>query len=157
MTRINDDGRAFLRRTTATYDLVVFALPDSLTLVSTTANLRLESFLFTTQAFAEVRSHLAPDGVFVLYNYYQAPWLPAKIAGMLQQSFASQPIARLYGGAAATLAIGPGIDAVAGHPPGDRVDAIDLAAAPQAATDDWPFLYLVESLRSRPTTSWRSL
>ena len=35
VTRINDDGRAFLRRTTESYDLVIFALPDSLTLVNT--------------------------------------------------------------------------------------------------------------------------
>ena len=33
------------------YDLIIFALPDSLTLVSSTANIRLESFLFTEQAF----------------------------------------------------------------------------------------------------------
>ena len=29
-----DDGRAFLERTHATYDVILFALPDSLTLVS---------------------------------------------------------------------------------------------------------------------------
>ncbi len=144
ITQVNDDGRAFLRRTTSTYDLVIFALPDSLTLVSTSANLRLESFLFTVQAFQEVRSHLASNGVFVLYNYYRDDWLPTKIAGMLQDAFGTQPIAKLYGGAAATLAVGPGIDAVAGHPPGGTVDAINLANAPQAATDDWPFLYLVQ-------------
>jgi SAM-dependent methyltransferase len=144
VTRINDDGRAFIRRTKDQYDLVVFALPDSLTLVSTSANLRLESFLFTREAFAEVRDRLAPGGVFVLYNYYRQDWLPAKIGGMLQESFGTAPIARLYGEAAATLAIGPGIDAVDGQPPGDQVDAIDLSHAPQAATDDWPFLYLIE-------------
>lgn len=142
--RINDDGRAFLRRTTDSYDLVIFALPDSLTLVSTSANLRLESFLFTTEAFGEVRDRLAPGGVFVLYNFYRQDWLPAKIAGMLQEAFGSQPIARLYGGAAATLAVGPAVDEVAGKPPGAPVDRLDLGAAPAPATDDWPFLYLVE-------------
>jgi hypothetical protein len=142
VTRINNDGRAFLKRATETYDLIVFALPDSLTLVSTTANLRLESFLFTTESFGEVRSHLAPGGIFVLYNYYQAPWLPAKIAGMLQETFGSAPIVRLYGGSAATLAAGPGVDAVGGRPPGDRVDSLSLVSAPPPATDDWPFLYL---------------
>ena len=144
VTRINDDGRAFIRRTQGDYDLVVFALPDSLTLVSTSANLRLESFLFTREAFAEVRDRLAPGGMFVLYNYYRSDWLPAKIGGMLQESFGSAPIARLYGGAAATLAVGPGIDAVSGQPPGDQIDALDLSNAPEAATDDWPFLYLIE-------------
>ena len=83
VTRYENDGRAFLRGTDKKYDLVIFALPDSLTLVSTTANIRLESFLFTQQAFESVRDHLSADGVFVLYNYYREEWLIAKIATML--------------------------------------------------------------------------
>jgi SAM-dependent methyltransferase len=143
--RINDDGRAFIRRSTDQYDLVIFALPDSLTLVSTSANLRLESFLFTTEAFDEVRDRLAPDGIFVLYNFYREDWLPQKIARMLEESFESPPMVRLYGSTAATLAAGPLVDSLAGGaPPGEGVDAIDTSAAPSAATDDWPFLYLKE-------------
>jgi IMP cyclohydrolase len=146
--RYVDDGRAFVQRATGRYDLVIFALPDSLTLVSTSANLRLESFLFTTQAFGSVRDHLAPGGIFVLYNYYREPWLVQKMAGMLQSSFGSPPIVRLYpelGSTAATLAAGPGIAALGGAaPPGDHTDAIDTAGAPRPATDDWPFLYLRE-------------
>lgn len=142
---INDDGRSFLRQTGASYDLVVFALPDSLTLVSTSANLRLESFLFTREAFSEVRQHLAPDGVFVLYNYYRDAWLPQKIAGMLNEAFGSPPLVRLHDATTATLAAGPAVAALNGEPPpGDRADPVDLASAPRAATDDWPFLYLIE-------------
>jgi hypothetical protein len=143
VTRVNDDGRAFLRRSTAEYDLVIFALPDSLTLVSTSANLRLESFLFTSEAFTDVRERLAPDGVFVLYNFYREDWLPQKIAAMLEGSFGGPPIIRQYGSSAATLAAGPLIDSLnGGAPPGEPVDSIDLASAPIVATDDWPFLYL---------------
>ena len=142
VTRINDDGRAFIRRTQNKYDLMIFALPDSLTLVSTSANLRLESFLFTREAFTEVRDRLAPGGVFVLYNYYFSDWLPAKIGRMLQEAFGTAPIIRFYGGTAATLGVGPGFDD--GGPLGDTVDSFDFAQAPQAATDDWPFLYLIE-------------
>jgi hypothetical protein len=143
VTRIVDDGRAFLRRSGDRYDLVVFALPDSLTLVSTSANVRLESFLFTVEAFGEVRSHLAADGVFVLYNYYREDWLPEKIARMLRTAFRSSPIVRLHGRGAATLAAGPLVAALDGRPPpGDDIDVVDVDAAPQAATDDWPFLYL---------------
>ena len=143
VTRINDDGRAFLRRSTAEYDLVIFALPDSLTLVSTSANLRLESFLFTSEAFDEVRDRLGPDGVFVLYNFYREDWLPQKIAAMLEDSFDGAPIVRQHGGTAATLAAGPLIDSLNGaSPPGEGSDPIDLMGAPAPATDDWPFLYL---------------
>ena len=58
--RYINDGRAFLRTTDKKYDLVVFALPDSLTLVSQAANVRLESFLFTEQAFAVGRATTSP-------------------------------------------------------------------------------------------------
>ena len=89
---IVDDGRAFLRRTQATYDLVLYALPDSLTLVSGQANLRLESYLFTEESLAEVRDVLEPDGVFAMYNLYREPWLVARLAEMLERSFGVEPI-----------------------------------------------------------------
>jgi hypothetical protein len=145
VTAIENDGRAYLRGTDKTYDLVIFALPDSLTLVSSTANIRLESFLFTKEAFESVRDHMAPDGVFVLYNYYREPWLVAKIGAMLNDAFGTTPIVRLYGNTQAVLADGPAIAALAGGPPpGDVVDAIPVVGSPtpKEATDDWPFLYL---------------
>jgi len=141
--RVIDDGRAFLRRSTDEYDLVIFALPDSLTLVSTSANLRLESYLFTSEAFDEVRARLSPDGVFVLYNFYREDWLPQKIAVMLEDSFGSPPIVRQYEALALTFAAGPLIAALdGGSPPGEGAERLDLTGAPAAATDDWPFLYL---------------
>jgi Spermine/spermidine synthase domain len=93
-----DDGRAFLRNSTDKYDLIIFALPDSLTLTSQFASLRLESFLFTLESFREGRDHLTPDGVMVLYNYYRDPWLLRKLAGMLETEFGTPPYAISYGG-----------------------------------------------------------
>ena len=145
VTRYENDGRAFLRGTDKKYDLVIFALPDSLTLVSSTANIRLESFLFTDQAFESVREHLAPDGVFVLYNYYREEWLIAKIATMLDQAFDSPPILKMFDARKAIFAAGPLIDALGGGPPpGDTIDAVPNVGdpVPKPATDDWPFLYL---------------
>ena len=145
VTRHENDGRAFLRGTDKRYDLVIFALPDSLTLVSTTANIRLESFLFTEEAFASVRDHLTDDGVFVLYNYYREEWLIAKMAGMLDATFDSPPIVQLYEAHKGIFAAGPLIDALGGGPPpGDTIGEVPDAGLPEprAATDDWPFLYL---------------
>jgi hypothetical protein len=137
-----DDGRAFLRSSSERYDLIVFALPDSLTLVSTSANVRLESFLFTREAFTSARDHLTPDGVFVLYNYYRQPWLLAKIAGMLADVFATPPLVRQYDaaiGSAAVLAASAAVLPVSG-----QASLIASNEPPPAATDDWPFLYLRE-------------
>jgi hypothetical protein len=146
VSRYENDGRAFLRGTDKKYDLVIFALPDSLTLVSSTANIRLESFLFTDQAFESVRDHLAPNGVFVVYNYYRDNWLIAKIASMLEAAFDSHPIIRLYDAHKAIFAVGPMIAALDGNPPpGDGIDVVpDPGPGPdlKPASDDWPFLYL---------------
>ena len=145
VTRIVNDGRAFLRTTDQRYDLVVFALPDSLTLVSTTANVRLESFLFTEEAFASVRDHLTDDGVFVLYNYYREDWLITKLSDMLAETFGSPPLLQTYDSRKAAIAAGPLVTALGGGPPpGDAVDPVPEVGepTPRAASDDWPFLYL---------------
>jgi predicted membrane-bound spermidine synthase len=138
-----DDGRAFLRSSQDRYDLIVFALPDSLTLVSTSANVRLESFLFTREAFVSARDHLTPNGVFVLYNYYRQPWLLAKIEGMLADVFQTDPLVRQYDapiGSAAVLAASPTDLPVSGQ--ASLLDPASPSERPAAATDDWPFLYL---------------
>jgi SAM-dependent methyltransferase len=142
--RIVDDGRAFLDRTAATYDLIVFALPDSLTLVTGQSALRLESFLFTREAFVAARDHLAPGGVFAMYNYYREQWLADRLAGTLNDVFEGPPCIDL--GTDNTNDVGrksifvDGVDrgsfrcSTTWSPDGRPVVA--------AATDDRPFLYL---------------
>jgi SAM-dependent methyltransferase len=93
-----DDGRSFLRKTTDKFDLIIFALPDSLTLTSQFSSLRLESFLFTEESFKEARARLTPDGAIVLYNYYRQDWLLRKLAGMLETGFGRPPYVVSYGG-----------------------------------------------------------
>ena len=53
-----DDGRSFVRKTQQKYDLVIYALVDSLVLHSGYSSLRLESFLFTQQAFEDIAARL---------------------------------------------------------------------------------------------------
>jgi hypothetical protein len=118
-----DDGRAFLRRSREQYDLIIFALPDSLTLTSQFASLRLESFLFTEEAFQEARARLAPGGALVLYNFYRETWLLRKLAGMLETTFDAPPYVVSYGGwgRAAVLIAGPRLsDSLPARPDLDR-------------------------------------
>jgi len=89
--RIIDDGRAYLERTNQTYDLIIFALPDSLTLLAGQSALRLESYLFTEQAFEAARDHLAPGGSFAMYNFYREQWLADRLAGTLNGVFQNPP------------------------------------------------------------------
>ena len=82
-----DDGRNFLRSTDRQYDLIVYALVDSLVLHSGYSNIRLESFLFTRQAFEDVRRRLKPNGTFVIYNYFRQGWLAARLKNGLDEVF----------------------------------------------------------------------
>jgi spermidine synthase len=84
-----DDGRNFLRASERKYDLIVYALVDSLVLHSGYSNIRLESFLFTQQAFEDVRRHLKPNGTFVIYNYFRQGWLAARLQKGLDDVFGS--------------------------------------------------------------------
>ncbi len=84
-----DDGRNFLRSTDRKYDLIVYALVDSLVLHSGYSNIRLESFLFTRQTFEDIRRHLKPSGTFVIYNYFRQGWLAARLQKGLDEVFGS--------------------------------------------------------------------
>jgi hypothetical protein len=140
-----NDGRAYLRTDGQTYDLIIFALPDSLTLVSTTANLRLESYLFSEEAFASARDHLSADGVFVLYNFYRQPWLLDKVAGMLTGVFGAPPdISEFSGGIGSAAVLMSGRDIGRSGEGAATASSIAPSTAPAPATDDWPFLYLRE-------------
>ncbi|MFE6618215.1 spermidine synthase [Streptomyces sp. NPDC057740] len=139
-----DDGRAFLERTNAKYDLIILALPDSLTLVSGASNLRLESYLFTREAFEAARDHLAPDGAFAMYNYYRKAWLVDRFAGELDHLYGHAPCMTTFKRNAAVL--------VAGMTPADQsCQQIwqPSGPVPASATDDHPFPYLLH--RGIPT------
>ena len=81
------DGRNYLRATTRQYDLIVYALVDSLVLHSSYSNIRLESYLFTTEAFADIQKRLKPGGLFVMYNYFRQGWIVSRLNAMLEQTF----------------------------------------------------------------------
>jgi SAM-dependent methyltransferase len=137
-----DDGRAFLQRTTARYDLILFALPDSLTLVSGNSSLRLESYLFTREAISTARSHLAPGGAFAMYNSYRKTWLVDRYGETLDQVFGHAPCVDSVGGGNRQAAL------VIGLTPADQsCDAVWRPATspvPVPATDDHPFPYLYQ-------------
>ena len=151
---VNDDGRVFLRNTREKFDLIIFALPDSLTLTSSIANLRLESFLFTQDSLATARTALTPDGVLVLYNYYREPWLIEKLAGMVSRTFGQDSFVSTYGGRGrgAVIINGPRIAPLqlpryTERAPADEElhvtgEGLMRETDRAPATDDWPFVYL---------------
>ncbi len=87
-----NDGRSFLRTTERQYDLIVYALLDSLVLHTGYSNIRLESYLFTREALADVRRRLKPGGLFVMYNYFRQGWIIARLRQGLAEAFEAEPL-----------------------------------------------------------------
>lgn len=133
-----DDGRAFLQDTSRKYNLILLALPDSLTALAGQSALRLENYLFTSQAMEVARAHLAPGGTFTMYNYYE-PFLLNRYATTVDDVFGSRPCVdlgnTLAGRQQAVLTV-----ARAGPTPNCTTPWEGRALTP--ATDDWPFPYL---------------
>jgi hypothetical protein len=138
-----NDGRAFLEQSHSTYDLILFALPDSLVLVSGASAIRLESYLFTKEAVVAARDHLAPGGGFAMYNYYREDRLIDRLAGTVADVFGHDPCVDRVGSGGGQAVIAAGLTA------GDQSCAQDqppLAAERTApATDDRPFVYFFGS------------
>lgn len=89
---INNDGRSFLRSSNEKFDMIIYGLVDSLTLMSSFSSVRLENYLFTLDAFEDVKRHLKPDGVFVMYNFFRLNWLTARLYDMLARVFGEEPV-----------------------------------------------------------------
>jgi tRNA1(Val) A37 N6-methylase TrmN6 len=134
------DGRAFLERTGDKYDLILFALPDSLTLVSGASSLRLESYLFTEEAMRAARAHLKPTGTFSMYNYYRESWLVDRLAWTVQSAFGHKPCVDVVSTAGQQAVITAGATASAQRCAGEWAGA--AAGTPPPTGDDRPFLYL---------------
>lgn len=154
---VSDDARHFLRTTERSYDLVVFALIDSLTLQSSFSSVRLESYMFTEESFRAVRDHLKPNGVLVIYNYFRERWLVDRIANIAAKAFGEEPRVHVHEKNAflAVMMVGPRVQTLPADPPiPDRVLAYGQGRdrSPSrvfrrdttvvSATDDWPFLYM---------------
>jgi hypothetical protein len=134
-----DDGRAFLEQSHTKYNLIIFALPDSLTLVSGASSLRLESYLFTKESIELARAHLAPGGAFSMYNFYRQQWLVDRLAGTLDDVFGHSPCVYEDQAASALAVMTDGLTTA------DQSCAqpwVRPANTPPPATDDRPFLYL---------------
>jgi Spermine/spermidine synthase domain len=132
------DGREYLQDTNKKYNLILFALPDSLEAVSGQSAIRLESFLLTAQSVVTVTKHLVPGGTFAMYNYY-APFLLNRYASTIESAFGREPCQNVgppLGGrrlAVLTAHLGAPVPSCSSYWHGQHVTP---------ASDDHPFPYL---------------
>jgi spermidine synthase len=145
---IVDDARAFIRQTDQKYDLIIYGLLDSHTLLSGMSSVRLDSYVYTVEAFREARSLLREDGFIALSFSFVRPAIGHKLYLMLQEAFDGRPpvVYQTRFNSGYTFLIGENLGPEAPPPP----PGIELATATFAdpsiaadpSTDDWPFFYM---------------
>jgi hypothetical protein len=148
-----NDARSFLRTTKRTFDLIVYGLLDSHTLLSQGSSVRLDSFVYTVEGLREARARLKSDGMLSLSFTVISDALGRKIYLMLQQAFDGRP-------PVCVRALGSTIFLESNDPkwtlPPNLIEDsgfIDKTAfydntslRADVSTDDWPFFYMPERI-----------
>src|SRR2546422_602291 len=88
---IVNDARSFLRTTDVTYDMVIYGLLDSHTLLSHASSVRLDSYVYTVQGLREARARLKPGGILSLSFSLMSLELGRKIYLMIANFLAERP------------------------------------------------------------------
>ena len=145
----NNDARTFLRGATDKYDLIVYGLLDSHTLLSHGSSARLDSFVYTVEGLREARDRLKPDGIISLSFTLLSDGLGRKIYLMLQEVFDGRAPTCIEAGYAGTTFL-------MSNDLNWRISAKLLSASikdvtakyadprllANVSTDDWPFFYM---------------
>jgi spermidine synthase len=148
---INNDARSFLRNTGQKYDLIVYGLLDSHTLLSQGSSVRLDSFVYTVEGLREARNRLKPDGVLSLSFAVISDALGRKIYLMLQQAFDGRPPLCVRAGYDGSVIFLESNDPNATFPLQEVADSgfedktafyANPSLQADVSTDDWPFFYM---------------
>ena len=148
---IANDARSYLRTTDRTYNLIVYGLLDSHTLLSHASSVRLDSFVYTVEGFKEARARLKPGGLLVVSFSALTDAIGRKMYEMLRQAFdgaAPAVVSAGYDGAVVFLQTKEGgfvlpPEALAETGLQDQsAHYRESSALVDVSTDDWPFFYM---------------
>ena len=87
-----DDARSFIKKNKSKYDAIVYGLLDSQTNLSSKGGIRLDSYVYTLEAFKEAKQSLKKEGVIYISFFVQTPELGYKLFKMLEKTFLDKPI-----------------------------------------------------------------
>lgn len=146
---INDDARHYLSTTDQRYDLIVFGFLDSLSNLSSMANIRLDNYVYTVESLRQARLLLNPTGLLELMYQARLDFIRLRIYLMLQEVFGQPPLEFQLATVKSSDALffaGPAVAkvsqlAIPGLEQGFYSRTADIAPPP-LATDDWPYLNL---------------
>ena len=151
VTPVLDDARSYVETTNNRYDMVVFSLLDSHTTSSYYSNIRIDNYVYTTEAIRATKRLLKPDGIMVVKFYVLTPWIAGRLNDLLQNAFGQAPVEVQAN--MSTLGT-PGRFYIAGSQ--ERINQAMaqpslaayvhthqyfLTAKASSTTDDWPYFY----------------
>jgi len=90
-TEVND-ARNYISDTNNKFDAIVYALLDSQTNLSSKGGIRLDSYVYTVEAFQEAKNKLNKNGYIYLSFFVQEKLLGYKIYKMLETAFNKKPL-----------------------------------------------------------------
>jgi Spermine/spermidine synthase domain len=151
VSAIVDDARSYLRHTEKKYDLIVYGLLDSHSLLSgKSGGVRLDSYVYTVEGLKDARSRLKPDGVISLSFCVMKRELGRKLFLMLTEAFNGK----------SPLVFESQFDGSTCFVIGDKLSKSTMQSAPRlreitalvndsnlktdVSTDDWPFFYMAQ-------------
>jgi spermidine synthase len=90
--QIKDDARSYVQNSNDRFDLIVFSLLDSHTTSSNFTNIRIDNYVYTTEALQAAKHMLKPGGVFIVKFQVSTPWIAGRLYAVLTQVFGSAPL-----------------------------------------------------------------
>ncbi len=147
---VNDDARSYIQNSHDKFDLILLSLLDSHTTASSFSNIRIDNFVYTTEAISRARELLSPDGLMIVKFQVTSYWIGERLSGLLQQAFHSTPFeidsesSYSTGGNFYIIGSPEAMRQISQNP--DLASRIRMA--PQShvtlTTDDWPYFYQKE-------------
>ena len=90
--QIRDDARSYIQNSNDRFDLIVFSLLDSHTTSSNFTNIRIDNYVYTTEALQAAKRMLKPDGIFIVKFQVNTPWIAGRLYALLAQVFGHPPL-----------------------------------------------------------------
>ena len=142
-----NDARSFIKNNKSKYDAIIYGLLDSQTNLSSKGGIRLDSYVYTIEAFEEAKKSLKKDGFIYISFFVQTPELGYKLFKMLEKTFYVKPLVLKSEVNDRYIFISKNDEKIKFdlsnlkyfkpiNDFGKKIYKVDLS------TDDWPFLYM---------------
>lgn len=143
------DARAYMKRSKERFDGIVYGLLDSHALLSgRNSGLRLDSYVYTVEAFREARALLKERGLLVLSFVYMSKETGRKLFLMLSEAFDGQQptVIRTAHDSSISFIAGRALSESERSALGDYSEIgeelADASIKADVSTDDWPYFYM---------------